>query len=113
MTRIDIKPLSTNEAWKGKRYKTDKYKMYERACKILIPKLQVPESHKLQIEFVFGFSSKNSDWDNPIKMIQDILQKKFGFNDNRVYKGIVEKVDVKKGEEFIEFEITELKSDRQ
>lgn len=107
--RIDIKPLSVNESWQGKRYKTDKYKLYERACLFMLPKLNVPPKGKLQIEFVFGLSSKSSDWDNPIKPIQDIMQKKYGFNDNRIYRAIVEKVDVEKGNEFIEFNITELK----
>jgi len=27
--KINIKPLSVNDAWKGKRYKTEKYKNYE------------------------------------------------------------------------------------
>ena len=29
--KIFIKPLSVNECWKGKRYKTDKYSNYEDA----------------------------------------------------------------------------------
>jgi len=106
--RIDIKPLSVNQAWKGKRYKTDKYKKYERICLLLLPKLDVPKEGKLKIELVFGFSSKSSDWDNPIKSFQDIAQKKYGFNDSRIYKATVEKVDVAKGKEFIEFSITKL-----
>lgn len=28
-TRIDIKTLSVNEAWQGKRFKTEKYKLYQ------------------------------------------------------------------------------------
>jgi Holliday junction resolvase RusA-like endonuclease len=49
-------------------------------------------------------SSKGSDVDNCIKCLQDSLAETYGFNDNRIYKLVVEKVDVKKGGEFVEFE---------
>ncbi len=37
--------------------------------------------------------------------VVNILQKKYNFDDRRIYRGIVEKVDVSKGFEFINFEI--------
>lgn len=105
--KINIKPLSVNEAWKGRRFKTDKYKNYEKEVLLFLEKIDIPEG-KLQITLKWGFSNSNSDWDNPIKPIQDILQAKYGFNDKRIYKGIVDKYDVEKGKEFIEFEIEKL-----
>jgi len=76
---------------------------------LMLPKkIDIPEG-KLKLVLEFGVSSKLADWDNPIKPFQDILQKKYGFNDNRVYEAIVKKVDVKKGEEFISFEFIEIK----
>ena len=101
---VKIKPLSVNQVWCGKRFKTPKYKSYEKELLLKLKPLEVPQG-KLQLNITFGLSSKNADWDNPIKPFQDILQKKFGFNDRHVYKAIVEKVDVAKGQEFIEFEI--------
>jgi Holliday junction resolvase RusA-like endonuclease len=74
---------------------------------LLLPKVVIPEG-KLSIELTFGFSSKASDWDNPIKPFQDILQKRYGFNDSRVYKATVTKEIVKKGKEFIEFSINKI-----
>ena len=71
---------------------------------ILPNELKIPEG-KLQLNITFGFSSSLNDWDNPIKPFQDILQKKYGFNDSRVYKAIIVKEIVKKGKEFIKFEI--------
>ena len=56
---------------------------------------------------IFGFSSKAGDIDNPIKLFLDILQKKYGFNDKNIYELQVEKRDVKKGKEFIQFKISE------
>ena len=101
---IKIKPLSVNQCWQGRRFKTKLYKSFEIELLSKLKPLEVPAG-KLQIFIKFGLSSKNADWDNPIKPFQDILQKKYGFNDRNVYKAVVEKVDVKKGFEFIEFEI--------
>jgi Holliday junction resolvase RusA-like endonuclease len=102
--KVNIKPLSVNECWTGRRFKTQKYKSYEHELYNKLRKLDVPKG-KLIITVTFGVSSKNADWDNPIKPFQDILQFKYKFNDRQVYKGIVEKVDVKKGSEFIDFKI--------
>lgn len=104
---INIKPLSVNQCWQGRRFKTPTYKKYEKELLLLLPKLTIPEG-KLEIIITFGFSSKASDWDNPIKPFQDILQKRYKFNDSRVYKATVKKEIVKKGKEFIEFTIISL-----
>ncbi len=105
--RINIKPLSVNQAWQGKRFKTKAYKQYEKDVQLLLGKMDIPEGF-LMIEMTFGFSNSASDWDNPIKPFQDILQKKYGFNDNRIKRAIIDVVKVKKGCEFIEFEIKDL-----
>jgi len=107
MRTINIKPLSINCAFQGKRFKTNKYKNYEKSCFLLLPKIKVPEG-KLKVDLVFGFSSKLSDADNPVKCFIDILQKKYDFNDNKIYEYSIKKVDVKKGSEFIEFNITSI-----
>ena len=103
--RLDIKPLSVNQVWQGQRFKTPKYKRYERDILTILPKLIIPQG-KLELTLRFGFSSKLSDVDNPVKCFVDCLQKKYGFNDSRIYKITITKVDVKKGDEFIEFELT-------
>jgi len=106
--RLDIKPLSVNDAWKGRRFKTDAYKKYERDVLMILGRMEIPEG-ELEIFLEWGFSSAGSDWDNPIKPFQDVLQKKYSFNDNRVIEGHVKKVKVKKGEEYINFTIREYK----
>lgn len=108
MIRINIKPLSVNEAWQGKRYKTDKYRIYQNTLLWLLPKIKVPEP-PYEIHFRFGFSNSLSDWDNPVKLTQDILSKKYGFNDKLIRRAIVETEIVKKGQEYIEFEIITIK----
>lgn len=106
--RLDYKPLSVNEAWRGKRFKTPEYKYYESDLYFLLPsRIEIPKG-KLHLILKFGFSSKNADIDNPVKLFQDILQKKYSFNDKMIYKLSVEKIDVEKGNEFIEFKIESL-----
>lgn len=108
MEFIKTKPLSVNKVWCGKRFKTDDYKVYEQELFLLLPKeLKIPKG-KIHLKLRFGFSSKASDIDNPLKPFVDILQKKYGFNDKMIYKLSVEKVDIKKDSEFIEFEFKTL-----
>lgn len=107
MIILKIKPLSVNDAWKGRRYRTDQYKQYQKIVALLLKNQKIPEG-KLLLKVIFGFSSKGSDIDNPLKPFIDCLQKKYGFNDNKIYRLEIDKVDVKKGNEFIEFEILKL-----
>lgn len=106
--RVDIKPMSVNVAWAGRRFKTGAYQAFEAECFARLKPYNVPVGGKLQVYFRFGFSNPRQDWDGPIKPFQDILQKKYGFDDNRVYRAIIDKVIVPKGKEYIYFEITEL-----
>ena len=105
--RVNVKPLSVNECWQGQRFKTPKYKAYEKMLLLMLPNIIVPAA-PLKISFLFGFSNVLCDWDNPIKPLQDILQNKYGFNDKDIHEASIKKVKVKKGEEFFEFEITQL-----
>lgn len=101
---IKVKPLSTNNAFQGRRYKTPLYKSFEEECLWLLPNLQIPEG-LLEVHYTFGLSNKLADIDNPTKLFQDILQKRYSFNDAKIYRLIIDKVIVKKGEEFITFSI--------
>ena len=106
--KLNEKPLSINEAWQGKRFKTSAYKRYEEAMLLLMPKGMVDLEQMLRVEFFFGFSNKASDLDNPVKLLMDIAQKKYGFNDKNVFELNVRKCIVKKGEEFIQMGIYQL-----
>ena len=102
--KINIKPLSVNECWRGKRYKTPAYLNYEKHLLYRLKPIKLPEP-PFEVFYEFGLSSKNSDWDNPIKPFQDILQKKFGFNDKEIQVAHVKKTLVKKGDEYVFFDI--------
>lgn len=105
--KIKIKPLSVNECWQGRRFKTKEYNDYEEELLLMLPKMVVPGG-LLEVEYIFGLSSKNADIDNIVKPLTDILQKKYDFNDKRIYRMILRKIDVKKGGEFIEIEFRNL-----
>lgn len=108
-TRVNVKPMSVNDAWKGRRFKSDNYKEYEAIVLRMLPEIELPRPPYI-IHFKFGFSSTASDWDNCIKPTQDVIAKKYKFNDKHIRKGIVETEIVKKGNEYFEFKIENLKS---
>lgn len=108
MTQINIKPLSVNQCWQGVRYKTPGYLAYEKELLFTLPAMRLPEP-PYRICFEFGIS-KMTDVDNSVKPTMDILCKKYGFNDRDVYELNVVKSVVKKGGEYVRFEITKLKA---
>jgi len=110
MICLKARALSVNKCWRGRRFKTDTYLDYEielfselkKTKKIEIPK------GKMQVEIEVGLSSKLADLDNIAKPLIDILQKYYGFNDKQIYKLVMVKVDVKKKEEYIKFNLKQL-----
>ncbi len=102
MNKIDIKPLSVNKAWRGgRRYCTNDYKEFEKELWHLLPKKNLPDG-KLGLKVEFGIANTRADTDNFLKPFIDICQKKYIFNDNRVFKIEATKKIVKK--EYIKFE---------
>jgi len=106
--RIEIKPMSVNKAWQGKRFKTPAYKAYEKELMLKLKPMIIPEGN-LYVYYEFGITTL-TDWDNPIKPFQDILQKYYGFDDRRIMSAVVQKKVVKSGNEYIYFNIKELES---
>jgi len=60
---------------------------------------------KMELNIKVGFKSKASDIDNIVKPFTDVLQKKYNFNDNQIYRLVVEKEIIKTP--YIEFELKE------
>lgn len=105
MNTVKIKPMTVNQAWQGRRYKTPEYKAWREQINWMLPAVvDVPEG-KMMLMVTFGVSSKLSDMDNLMKPFIDALQDKYGFNDRNIYAGLVGKVDVPKGSEFIKFSL--------
>lgn len=103
--RLDVKPLSVNEAYTGRRFASDKLKNYKKFLSLLIRRTILPPP---PFEIIITHGQSNfaaADWDGPIKNFQDILCTRYGINDKIIYKGTVEKVPAPKGKEFIIFEL--------
>lgn len=106
MISIKIKPLSINKCFQGRRFKTKDYKIYEKELMYKLPN-KVPYFKRMGINVEVGVNTL-FDIDNAIKPLLDILQKKYGFNDRDIYELNVKKVAVKKGNEYINFNIFEI-----
>jgi len=107
MRKINIKPLSVNECWKGQRFKTKEYKQYEKDLLLMLPNIKL-KIIRVKIDIVFGFSNSLCDIDNPLKPFLDVLQKKYSINDRDIYELNVKKEVLSKGSEFIKYQITEI-----
>lgn len=104
--KINVKPLSVNQCYRGRRFKTKEYRQYEKDILVQLKPIDVPDG-ELEVHIQAGFSSKGADLDNIAKIFIDILQKKYNFNDNRIYSIILMKRIVPKGQEYISFDIFE------
>ena len=105
MNRVNLKPLSMNEAFMGRKRKTAAYRNYEIKVPKELPDLDLPERGPLGLRLRAGLSNRAADLDNVVKPFLDILQANYGFNDNRIYFIEMTKVKVQKGEEYIAFEL--------
>jgi hypothetical protein len=105
MVHIDIKPLSINVAFQGRRFKTPEYNQYINDVLYMLPKIPIGlPPYDLYIEFG---TSKLNDLDNNLKPFIDCLVKKYGFDDRDIYFLSAKKVIVKKGAEYVKFKIEE------
>ena len=106
--KILIKPLSVNEAYKGRKFATVKLTWYKQSLNRLLPDHYELPKPPYFIHFTFGFSSTASDWDNCIKTTQDAIATKYNFNEKLIRGGLVDVEIVKKGHGFFTFKIENL-----
>lgn len=96
----------------GKKRRTYDYNKYRKVLLEELPdNLKVPNTGELTLQMNVYYSNKASDVDNCIKPFIDILQEKYGFNDNRIYFLAVQKMIVPKGDEGILFKLTKYKGE--
>lgn len=101
---IPLKPLSINEAFQGRRFKTKKCITF---CEDFLKIAPRKKMIKGKIEIVYNFYVKNhkqADYDNMIKITQDMLVRcEYIEDDRKIYKAIIHKIPSM--EEKIEVEI--------
>ena len=108
--RINIKPLSVNSSYQGRKVPTRALNSFKKHSALLLPeKIGFEFNGLLEMHINFGVSSKLADIDNLLKSFIDATQTKYDYNDRYIYKLVVEKFNVKKGEEYIEFKFKNYK----
>jgi len=102
-TALDEHPLSVNDAWEGRRFKTPEYKEFEEICLYTLPKKRMLRGI-VEIEYRFHLKyHKTSDYDNFIKCFQDILVKRGYIEDDRfIYKATIYKIPSEREQDRIE-----------
>ncbi len=63
---------------------TAKYRSWRKKAQSILPEIEIPEG-PLELTVYAYFSNKARDLDNILKPLQDTLQERYGFNDNRIY----------------------------
>ena len=107
-SKIEVKPMSVNQVWQGRRFKTQAYKQYEQDCGWFIKCPMIKGEVKVHYKFYIKHFSI-SDVDNFIKPIQDILVKNGAIEDDRkIIKITAEKI--KSENEYIEVELSTAKT---
>lgn len=104
---IPLKPISVNEAFQGKRFKTKKCNDF---CDDFLKIAPKKEKIKGNVEIEYRFYIKNhkmEDYDNMIKITQDMIVKcGYIFDDRYIYKATIHKIP--SNEEKIEIKIVPL-----
>ncbi len=80
---VEIKPLSINKCFQGRRFKTKDYKDYEYELLLILPEQEMIKGDvSVEIDFYVKYPKK-LDVDNLLKPINDILTKKKYWEDDR------------------------------
>ena len=92
MIVIPIKPISTNQLFQGRRFKTAKYDEFIQAAMYLMPKIPMVKGMiRIRVNF-YVKHDKTSDLDNFLKGFLDLIVKKGYIEDDRfIYQLYVKK----------------------
>ena len=108
MNFLPLKPVSNNKMYSSasSKWKSAQYLKFERDAKRMMKfkPITLPKKGGLKFIATFGVSFR-FDLDNALKPFIDILQDVYKFNDNRISIIEVKKVSVKRGAEFIEYDL--------
>jgi len=109
---LKTKPLSVNQAWQGRRFKTTKYKDYEKEITALLRQYKLVRGvfkGKVGVDIIFFLKRASAtDIDNPVKLILDVLVKNGIIEDDRnIWKLKIEKK--KSDRDFMEIEISKIR----
>ncbi|OOE32282.1 hypothetical protein BZG05_14855 [Salinivibrio kushneri] len=95
----------------GRKVKSAAYRRWEMQVARNLPDIEINPDATLAVRVIVRYSNRASDLDNAIKSCLDVLQKRYKFNDSKVYALKLYKVIVPKGDEGLTVKITELEED--
>ena len=105
--RIDIKPMSVNRCWQGRRFRTPEFRQWQRDVQTLLTQYNGARFGKEGIEVSIIFYERypiRGDIDNKVKPILDCLVEAGIIGDDRyIFKLIIEKE--KADQDFFTFNI--------
>jgi len=101
---IPLKPISVNEAFQGRKFKTKKCKQYEKDIVNFLGFWKEKIEGKIEIHYTFYLiNHSRTDYDNLIKITQDMLVNRgYLVDDSKIYKAIIEKIPSKEDKIIIE-----------
>lgn len=106
--RIDIKPITVNQCWQGRRFKTATYKKWRDDFGLIINNKEKEKSHELSVILEFYIKHESTtDLDNLIKPTLDALKENGIIEDDRFIKSL-EAYKYQSEEEFIRVTIAKL-----
>lgn len=81
---LNVKALSVNDAWQGRRFSTPAKKKYDLVLQMCLPQVHVAGGPYYRIEYDFHLVNfAMTDYDNCIKVTQDCLVKQGIITDDR------------------------------
>lgn len=94
---IQILPISINKAFRGRRFKTQECKNWERDFQYLLQRKKIIKGKVGIIYRFFLHNDKTTDYDNLIKVLQDNLVKaEYIEDDRKIYQVYIEKYPIQK-----------------
>ena len=114
MITLNVKAVSTNKMYTGRRYLSAEAKRFKAECvaRMRLHKVTIPDKETpMELHLRFGLS-RDMDVSNAIKVFEDAVAEATGINDIQ-FQGITAvKEKVRGGQEYIAFDIRDFKPDR-
>lgn len=82
---LNLKPLSINDAFRGRHFPTTAKKVYEQLLRFSLPNVAVVGEPYYRVEYDFHLVRfSTTDWDNCVKVLQDCIVKRGIISDDRL-----------------------------
>jgi len=109
---VNIKPMTVNKAWQGRRFKTPEYNGYTSHILWALKKHKFRFKGEIEVEYRFYLKHyKTTDVGNLEKPLSDIIVKSGIIEDDRFIKKIT--LEKFKGSDYIEIIIKQIENEKE